>query len=73
MNNVIKLEDVKPKTVKSVYKKIPITLTYLPNEGKWKWSIKIITETTYSEVSENEIKAKRAAQKYIDKHGIGKG
>jgi len=73
-NNIIKLSEVKPKTRNEIYKRIPIKLRYDPKTQKWQWEIRVVTENRYYDdsKSDTEQKALRAAQKYIDKHELGK-
>lgn len=70
-DNVININEVKPKSVITQYKHVKIKLTYLPKDQRWRWDIKVVTETNYGEVSTDQNRALKEAQKYIDKNKLG--
>jgi hypothetical protein len=65
-DNVVKLPQ--PKQFKRHYKKTQYVVTFIPATRKWKWEVTITTTIRYDEVADTELKAFRAAEKFIDQH-----
>lgn len=59
------LKKIKPKTLTRSYNRHTYTVTFLPKEKKWKWAVTVTTSQTFSEVADTQIKAFRAAEKFI--------
>lgn len=68
MSNV---HPIQPKQVKRPYKKQSYTVTFIPATKKWKWEVVIKSELKFSEEADTQIKAFRAAEKFIDQHVKG--
>ena len=64
--NVIPIR-VKPKTLNRVYKTHKYTVTYVPKTKKWKWTVVVETKMTYSDEAETQVKAFKAAERFIDR------
>lgn len=58
---------IKPKTINRTYNKHRYTVTYLPKTKKWKWTVETTRVFKFSEEADTQIKAFRAAEKFIDK------
>lgn len=65
VSNVVPM-NIKPKTMNRTYKKQHYTVTFIPATKKWKWEVTITTKMVFSEVADTQIKAFRAAEKFID-------
>jgi hypothetical protein len=68
--NVVALP-VKPRTMHRSYRGVQITLTFIVGEKKWKWRVVVKQELAYEDYAPTDVKALRAAEKFID--GIKKG
>lgn len=67
--NVVSIhKNIKPKTLRRSYKRHSYVVTFLPKEKKWKWSVTVTTSMTYEDVAETQVKAFRAAEKFIDEN-----
>lgn len=53
------------------YRGVQITLTFVVSEKKWKWKVVIKQEMVYEDYAPTDVKALRAAEKFID--GVKKG
>lgn len=62
--------NIRPKTLHRQYKRHEYTLEFLPKTKKWKWTVTVITRMVYSEVADTQVKALRAAEKFIDKNCV---
>jgi hypothetical protein len=62
------LNKIKPKTLKRSYKRHAYVVTYIPKEKKWKWSVTVTTSMTYEDKADTQVKAFRAAEKFIDEN-----
>jgi hypothetical protein len=64
---------IKPKSMKRQYKRQTYTVTFIPATKKWKWEVTVVIETKFStsDIAETQIKAFRAAEKFIDQHVKG--
>lgn len=69
-DNVIPFR-VEPKTLNRTYKSQSYTVTYIPKEKKWKWTVTVTTKMTYSDIAPTQVKAFRAAEKFIDQNCKG--
>ena len=58
---------VRPRTMKRQYKGAKITLTFVPAEKNWKWKVEVTTTMVYEDVAPTDVKALRAAERFIDK------
>lgn len=58
---------VKPKTMNRQYKGAKITLTYVPKDKEWKWKVEVTHTMTFEGAAATDVKALRAAEKFIDK------
>lgn len=67
MSNVVPLQ-VKPKQLTRHYKRTTYVVTYVPKTKKWKWDVTITTSMKYTEEADTQVKAFRAAEKFIDQH-----
>lgn len=67
MGNVVVLP-VKPKTLKRQYKRQHYTVTFIPATKKWKWAVTIVRELKFEEEADTQIKAFKAAERFIDQH-----
>ncbi len=56
-----------PKTLSRQYKSQKYVLTFIPKTKKWKWTVTVETKMVYSEEADTQVKAIRAAEKFIDK------
>jgi len=65
-SNVHQLK-VKPKTLNRIYKTHKYKVTYVPSTKKWKWTVSVVSHMQYSDVADTQLKAFRAAEKFIDK------
>lgn len=65
-SNVIPMP-VKPKQLNRQYRSHAYTITYIPKTKKWKWTVTVTTKMVYSEEADTQVKAIRAAEKFIDK------
>lgn len=65
-DNVVQM-NIKPKTLNRTYKKHKYTVTFVPATKKWKWLVEVVTTMKYSEEADTQIKAFRAAERFIDK------
>jgi hypothetical protein len=59
---------IQPKQLKRHYKRTTYVVTFIPSTKKWKWEVTITTTIKYHEEAETQIKAFRAAEKFIDQH-----
>jgi hypothetical protein len=66
-NNVVHL-NIKPKTLNRQYKQHKFTITFEPKTKKWKWIVEVTTKMVYSDVADTQVKALRAAEKFIDRN-----
>ncbi len=66
VTNVVSI--ITPKQMNRHYKRQKYTVTYVPATKSWKWEVTITTQLRFSEVAETQIKAFRAAEKFIDQH-----
>lgn len=66
MGEVVQIP-VTPKTLKRQYKSNTYVLTFIPKTKKWKWTVTVKTEMVYSEEADTQVKAIRAAERFIDK------
>lgn len=60
---------VKPKSMKRTYRGADIVLTFIPKAPRaeqWKWKVTITTKMEYEDVAASDVKALRAAEKFID-------
>lgn len=69
-NNVIEFK-VPPKTLNRTYKSHSYTVTYIPKTKKWKWTVTVVSKMQYSDEADTQIKAFKAAEKFIDKNCKG--
>lgn len=71
-SNVAKVEGnvthIKPKTMKRTYKRQHYTVTFVPATKKWKWEVVITTHMKFSEEADTQVKAFRAAERFIDQN-----
>ena len=58
---------IQAKVVREKYKKHNITITFLVESKKWKWEVEYVSVTTYGDIADTIAKAKRAAEKHIDR------
>lgn len=58
---------IKPKQLNRKYKSHDFTVTFIPKTKKWKWTVTVTTRMVYSEEADTQVKAIRAAEKFIDK------
>ena len=68
--NVVPLK-VTPKTLRRVYKTHKYVVTYIPKTKKWKWTVSVVREMVYSDEADTQIKAFKAAERFIDKNCRG--
>lgn len=68
-SNVVHI--VPPKKMKRTYKKQHYTVTFVPKTKKWKWEVTVVNEVKFAEEADTQIKAFRAAEKFIDQHVKG--
>lgn len=59
---------IKPKTLNRTYKRQHYTVTFVPATKQWKWEVVIKTEMRYSEEASTQLKAFKAAEKFIDQN-----
>lgn len=59
---------VAPKQMKRPYKKQHYIVTFIPATKKWKWEVTITNTIKFAEEADTQIKAFRAAEKFIDQH-----
>lgn len=59
---------IKPKQMKRSYKKQHYTVTFVPATKKWKWEVEVVSTMKFSELADTQVKAFRAAEKFIDQH-----
>lgn len=59
---------ITPKTMNRTYKKQRYTVTFVPATKKWKWEVVIVNELKFSEEADTQVKAFKAAERFIDKH-----
>ncbi len=69
-SNVLPFQ-VKPKQLKRQYKRQTYTVTFTPKTKKWHWEVVVTTTLKYGEDADTQIKAFRAAEKFIDQHVKG--
>ncbi len=67
MGEVVALP-IKPKSLNRTYKKQKYTVTFVPATKQWRWTVEIVQTLRYEEVAETQIKAFKAAERFIDKH-----
>lgn len=68
-DNVIPIrKEMKPKTLKRSYKRHEYTVTFIPKTKKWKWQVTVTTRMTYEEEADTQVKAFRAAERFIDEN-----
>jgi hypothetical protein len=58
--------DIRPKTINRTYKKHKYTVSFIPATKKWKWEVEVVNTIRYCETADTQIKAFRAAEKFID-------
>lgn len=58
---------VPPKTLHRSYKSHSYVVTFIPKTKKWKWTVTVKTEMVFSEEADTQVKAFRAAERFIDK------
>lgn len=66
-SNVIPM-NIKPKTLNRQYKQHKYTVTFEPKTKKWKWKVEVTTKMVYEDVADTQVKALRAAEKFIDRN-----
>lgn len=66
-DNVVKFP-VPPKHMNRSYKSHSYTVTYLPKTKRWQWTVTVVNRQTFSDEADTQIKAFRAAEKFIDKN-----
>lgn len=66
-SNVVQFKLPPPKTSNRTYKSHSYTVTYLPKTKTWKWTVEIVQKIRYSEEAPTQVKAYRAAERFIDK------
>ena len=59
---------ITPKTLKRSYRSHEYVVTYIPKTKKWKWSVTITTKMMFAEEADTQVKAYRAAERFIDKN-----
>lgn len=60
------LHSIIPKKAQRKYKQHPITVTFIPETKQWKWSVKYVQETIFSDEAKTLNAAFKAAEKHID-------
>lgn len=65
-SNVVEMKII-PKTLKRKYKSHSYTVTFIPKTKKWKWTVEVISRMVFSEEADTQVKAFRAAERFIDK------
>jgi hypothetical protein len=70
-NNVVALP-VKPRTMHRSYRGVQITLSFIVESKKWKWKVSIQQTLEYEDEALTDVKALRAAEKFIDTVKKGK-
>lgn len=58
---------IKPKSFRRVYKRHHFTVTFLPREKLWKWTVEVVITSQHSDTADTMKKAIRAAEKCIDR------
>lgn len=66
LSNVVRLNII-PKTLNRQYKSHKYVVTFIPKTKKWKWTVTVETRMTFSEEADTQVKALRAAERFIDK------
>lgn len=59
---------IKPKTLNRTYKSHKYEVTFIPKTKKWKWTVTVVTKMCYSEEADTQVKAFRAAERFIDQN-----
>jgi hypothetical protein len=54
------------KKLNKQYKSQAYTITYLPQTKEWKWEVKWVRTTVFSDTEKTMNKAQKAAEKHID-------
>lgn len=67
MSNVVPIT-VKPKTLTRHYKRTTYVVTFVPKTKKWKWDVTVTNVMKYGEEADTQVKAFRAAERFIDQH-----
>ena len=64
-DNVTKLV-IPPKSMREMYKKHQIVVTYLPQTNEWQWEVEFTTRMTFNGEEKTVIKAIEKARKRVD-------
>ncbi len=59
---------IKPKQMQRSYKRSKYVVTFIPATKKWKWKVETTQTLVYEEEADTQVKAFRAAEKFIDSH-----
>ena len=65
MTNVLKFV-APPKTMNRNYKQHKYTVSFVPSTKQWEWCVEIVQTTVFKDIAPTQIKAFRAAVKFID-------
>lgn len=60
--------NIKPKTLKRSYKRHSYLVEYIPKTKKWKWTVEVTTRMVFTEEADTQVKAFRAAEKFIEQN-----
>jgi hypothetical protein len=65
--------NIKPKTLHRSYKRHEYLVEFIPKTKKWKWTVTVTHKSVFSEEADTQVKAFRAAEKFIDQNVNIKG